>query len=66
MSSDDHNKNGRDAPWRHVGIGQISDFLCPHCNTKQPHMGMRVWRKTPKLMHCAKCEASKANQRMAA
>lgn len=69
MNSDNHRGSGRDVPWRQVGTGLICDFFCMHCQSNQPTLGRKLWKKTPKLWHCAKCEAkaqAKASERMAA
>jgi len=55
MSSDDHNKSGKDVTWRQVGTGMIPEFRCPRCDKIRPTTGRRLWRSTPRLMQCGSC-----------
>ncbi len=55
MSSDDHNKSGRDVQWRQVGTGMLLEFRCPRCDKIRPTAGRRLWIKPSRLMQCASC-----------
>lgn len=64
MSSDDHNRSGRDPVWRNIGTGMPATYYCPRCNTIGPFEGQRKWRL--KMNQCAKCVAASEAKKVAA
>lgn len=64
MSSDYHNRCGRDVAWRLVGVGMTLPFMCLHCNKSKPILGRRMGRNG--TFYCADCESKAQAKRKAA